>query len=276
MESKLVIERYLHTTLLEHLSSFRQMAFLSGPRQVGKTTLSRNVASEFPISNYFNWDNIEHRESILQGLQGVVSTMNLDRASKENAIAVFDEIHKYTHWRDFLKDLYDTHPLFRAVVTGSASLTVFNRGGDSLRGRFFLYHLHPLSVAELNESFQEPESLLNLEPKKLPQDRWETLLRFGGFPDPFFNSSQSFSQRWIANAREQLIREEIRDLTRVQELSQIELLAIQIRHQVGQLSSYSTFSRTTRSSVDTYPALDQHSRVSLLLFSNLAVVYERC
>lgn len=247
----MVRPRYLEAVLQEHLSTFRQMVFLSGPRQVGKTTLARSITSRLTNSSYFNWDNVDHRELILQGLRGTIDAMDLEQAHEENAFAVFDELHKYTHWRDFLKGLYDTYPSFRALVTGSASLAVFSRGGDSLRGRYFLYHLHPFSVAELNGPVINESATINRVPKQLPQEQWEALLRFGGFPEPFFNASESFFERWRKSSRDQLIREEIRDLTSIRELSQIEFLAIQIRQQVSQLSSYSTFARTTRCSVDT-------------------------
>ena len=247
----MVRPRYLEAVLQQHLSTFRQMVFLSGPRQVGKTTLARSITSRLANSSYFNWDNVDHRELILQGLRGTIDAMDLERAHEENTFAVFDELHKYTHWRDFLKGLYDTYPSFRALVTGSASLAVFSRGGDSLRGRYFLYHLHPFSVAELSEPANDVSTTLNRIPKQLPQEQWEALLRFGGFPEPFFNASESFFERWRKSSRDQLIREEIRDLTSIRELSQIEFLAIQIRQQVSQLSSYSTFARTTRCSVDT-------------------------
>lgn len=247
----MVTPRYLEEVLHEHLSTLRQMVFLSGPRQVGKTTLARSTTSSLTNSSYFNWDNVDHRELILQGLRGIIDSMDLERALEENTFAVFDELHKYTHWRDFLKGLYDTYPSFRALVSGSASLAVFSRGGDSLRGRYFLYHLHPFSVAELNGPSNDVSTRIIQAPKKLPQEQWEALLRFGGFPEPFFNSSESFFERWRVSSRDQLIREEIRDLTSVRELSQIEFLAIQIRQQVSQLSSYSTFARTTKCSVDT-------------------------
>lgn len=145
----MVINRYLEKGLLSHLSQYRQMVFLSGPRQVGKTTLTREIIAQFVGSRYFDWDDFEDRSLILRDAQRIASVLQLDRLSEQRVICAFDELHKYSHWRDFLKGLYDTFPILRTVVTGRAQLHTFSRGGDSLRGRYFPYTLHPLSVAGL-------------------------------------------------------------------------------------------------------------------------------
>ena len=74
------------------------------------------------------------------------------RAREEKPLLILDEIHKYPRWRNLLKGFYDTYAeAADTLVTGSARLSVFNVGGDSLMGRYFSYRMHPLSVAELDD-----------------------------------------------------------------------------------------------------------------------------
>lgn len=248
----MIVERSITTVLEQHFDTFRQMAFLSGPRQVGKSTVARQVLSRFSNTTYFNWDEFSHRRQILDDFSVFTQQLRLDQIGDGQLICAFDELHKYVEWRTFLKGLFDTYPDLRILVTGSAQLPVFSRGGDSLRGRYFSYTLHPLSVGELanvDDANVNPEDLSL--PRKIPDDQWEALLKLGGFPEPFVNGTDSFHRRWSMTANDQLFREEIRDLTRVQELSKVEMLAIRIQRQAGQLTSYATFARDIRSTVPT-------------------------
>lgn len=226
------------------------MLFLSGPRQVGKTTVAESIGEEFADSHYFNWDNQSHREVIINGPSAIAGELGLDRLKGDLPFCAFDELHKYQHWRDFLKGFFDEYEdRARVLVTGSASLATFRRGGDSLMGRYFPYTLHPVSVAECMEN--GAVELIATEPKPIDNQQWEALWRFGGFPEPFLKSNQRFYNRWRSLRTEQLLREDLRDLTRIQELGQVEMLAELLRIQVGQLTSYSYLAKNVRVSVDT-------------------------
>lgn len=121
------------------------MAFVAGPRQVGKTTTCRDLADI-----YLDWDNEDHRQIILAGPAAVATYAGLDSLRPRPTRIVFDELHKYKLWKQFLKGFFDTYEArVRIMVTGSSRLDVYRKGGDSLMGRYFLYHMHPLSVAEL-------------------------------------------------------------------------------------------------------------------------------
>lgn len=244
------IERYVEKEFFSLLNQYRQMIFLSGPRQVGKTTAVRNISERLPVSHYLNWDNVTHRQRFLQNPADFASEIGLDQLTENSIVCIFDELHKFSRWRDFLKGLHDSYSMFNAVVTGSAQLNVFSRGGDSLRGRYFPYTLHPLSVAELVRSPDDREDTISETPQEISDDQWDALLRFGGFPEPFQRASQRFHNRWMLSLNDQILREEVRDLTRVRELSQIESLALQIRNRVGQLSTYLGLARSVQSSVD--------------------------
>ena len=248
----MIVKRSVTKVLEQHLDLFRQMAFLSGPRQVGKSTVARQVLSRFSNTTYFNWDEFSHRRQILDDFSVFTQRLRLDEIGDDQFLCAFDELHRYTEWRNFLKGLFDTYPSLRILVAGSARLPVFSRGGDSFRVRYFPYTLHPLSVAELaklgeSDAIQDGLSL----PRAIPDDQWEALLKLGGFPEPFVKGTDTFHRRWSETASDQLFREDLRELTRVQELSQVEMLAIRLQRQAGQLTSFSSLARDIRSTVPT-------------------------
>ena len=246
----MVLKRYITDHLRLHLANHRQMAFLSGPRQVGKTTVSHSVIAAEPKSKYLNWDNVEDRQRALLSPSSLCDTLYLDDIEAAIKVCAIDEFHKQAIWRNFLKSIYDTYPALNMLITGSGMLQKFGRGGDSLIGRFFPYTLHPLSVAELVRNEPESNQLIHDTPREIPHDQWEALIKFGGFPEPFLTANTSFHNQWQGSWHDQLLREEVRDLTRVQELSQIETLAVLLQNQTGSLTSYSSFARQMGCSVD--------------------------
>jgi len=88
-------------------------------------------------------------------------------------IVVVDEVHKYKEWKTLIKGVYDTEGVSpHILVTGSARLDLIHKSGESLAGRFYQHRLYPFSVAELKTIMS-------------PQEAFDKLLRFGGFPEPF-------------------------------------------------------------------------------------------
>ncbi|MBI2410595.1 MAG: ATP-binding protein [Candidatus Kerfeldbacteria bacterium] len=197
-------KRYLFDQIHNDLQ--KKMVFVGGPRQVGKTTIARQLLGK-RTGGYLNWDIPEDRERILK------------RELPTGTLWIFDEIHKYRKWRDLLKGVYDQyHQQKQILVTGSAHLGFYRYGGDSLQGRYHYLHLHPLSVAELKMTTQK--ELLEL-------------LNLGGFPEPFFSSSAVEAKRWLREYRTRLLEEDIRTLERVQDIGQFELLMLRLPDLVG-------------------------------------------
>ena len=240
------MRRFYEKIIWEHFFKHRQMLFLMGPRQAGKTTTSLMMAKVESAHTYLNWDVPEHRELIRKGPQAVASFAGCNQLGTPRPILVLDEIHKGADWKLFLKGFYDLFAdRVHLLVTGSARLDVYQRGGDSLMGRYLAYRFHPLSFAELlNPSL--PRELLQPTPPKIEETGFKRLLQFGGYPDPFIKSDKHFLQQWHHLRMQQLFREDLRDLTRVQELDRLELLAELIRQQVGQLTSFESFARKLR------------------------------
>lgn len=225
--------------LRHHFATARQMVFLSGPRQVGKTTLSRGV-SEL----YMNWDRKSDRELILRGEDAVADKFGLSVRRETKPVAVFDEIHHYSKWKQFLKGYFDTYGEdVSTLVTGSARLDIQKRGrkGDSLMGRYFPFRMHPLSVGELlHPTLRGSETVA---PGKLGEAEWRALWDFGGFPEPFVMRSSEFSTRWRRLRREQLVRIDIMNDTNIRDLDLLDALASLLANRSGEQVVYSSIAK---------------------------------
>lgn len=240
------MQRIYESVLQEHLQNNRQMAFLTGPRQVGKTTLGKRCALEGSPTHYLNWDSVDDREVMIAGTQAILEKYSGDVLTTEaKPTLVFDELHKYKDWKQLLKGYFDTlEDRYHIIVTGSAKLNTFRKSGDSLMGRYFLYHIHPLSVAEILGRNVATQDIC--APQKINDEQWENLLNFGGFPEAYLKGSKQFYQRWSRLRHEQFFFEDLRELSKIYDISRIELLAQLLRHQVSHTTKYSELSKKVR------------------------------
>ncbi|MCO5113701.1 MAG: ATP-binding protein [Bdellovibrionaceae bacterium] len=202
-------KRYLSPHIQSALN--KKMVFIGGPRQVGKTTLSLAFVSPSTVKNksYLNWDDTLDKSLILK-----------NQLPLQEKILIFDEIHKYRKWRNLLKGLYDKHKEdHRFIVTGSAKLDYFRKGGDSLLGRYRYFRLHPFSALEYKK---------NPSPKDL-----ENLLQFGGFPEPLFAKNENEHRIWQKDRMQKVVYEDLNDLENVKDTSLLLLLAELLPSRVG-------------------------------------------
>jgi len=187
------------------------MVFVGGPRQVGKTTFGLTFLSEASEKHpaYLNWDDISVRKDLLKGeLPG------------GEELLILDEIHKYAGWRSLVKGFYDTNRSEMSfIITGSARLDYYRKGGDSLQGRYHYYRLHPFSMAELNT--------------RPTINDFDLLFKFGGFPEPCLRGEEKFWRRWQRERLQRVIYDDIRDLENIKEISLLELLAGELPNRVG-------------------------------------------
>lgn len=219
--------RYLASAIREDLA--RKMVWLAGPRQVGKTTLAEQMLATETRGVYLNWDNRADRREIRDA-----------HWPGGRALVVLDELHKWRGWKRWLKGEYDKHRReTRFLVTGSARLDVYRRGGDSLQGRYHHYRLHPFSVAEADRprrpALIAPGSALPIASGK--RSTVDALLAYSGFPEPFLAASARVHRRWQKDRLDRVFREDVRDLETVRDLSSIEHLADLLPDRVGSLLS---------------------------------------
>lgn len=221
---------------LAAVAGLGKMCFLSGPRQVGKTTLARRFQKSFGQSLYFNWDLVTDQKRLLKDPYFFESQ---DRDPAKPFLVVFDEIHKYARWKNYLKGAFDGFGRdFRFLVTGSGRLDLFKKGGDSLLGRYLSVPLFPLTVGELSgglPSWSDFKAGLHEAPRAAAADReaYERLLRLSGFPEPFARGDARFYRSWFQDRKSALIRGDIRDATNIRDISLMELLSHLIPEKVG-------------------------------------------
>lgn len=233
----LTMRRSLVDPAIEDLE--RKMVFVSGPRQVGKTTLGRQVLDIVSPGQqvYLTWDRPEHRAQI--------RSLGWSRSPK---VVVLDEVHKYARWKTLLKGFHDTEgSQQRLLVTGSARLDLFRKGGDSLLGRYQGLRLHPLSIGELarhgGHLINVPEPSSWASARAAPIDEFQHLLSVGGFPEPALAGTERQARRWRLAHRERVLREDVRDLTLVRDVSLLEQLVDLLVERVASPISVSSLRR---------------------------------
>ncbi len=204
------MERSIAPFVLNDLK--KKIVLVSGPRQVGKTTLAKSLMKEY---DYFNFDNSEHRLAL-----------NERSWDRKKPLVIFDELHKMPEWKTFLKGIFDVEGTTPAIlVTKSARLDAFRKVGDSLAGRFFSYRLHPFDVKEAS-SLMEPAEALS------------RLLTVGGFPEPFLENDPVFYARWKKTHIDVILRQDLLDLSVIQDILAVETLIELLRGRVGSPISY--------------------------------------
>lgn len=200
--------RYLQRLIEKDL--LKKMVFVGGPRQCGKTTLVKSILEAGSGGRYFNWDDDVDRRDVLNR-----------RWSDKERLLVFDELHKYPQWKNWIKGIYDkqreTH---RMLVTGSARLNVYKRGGDSLFGRYHYWRLHPFTLSEI------PQGVT-------PKETFERLMNRGGFPEPFFCDNEADVRRWRRERYTLVLKDDARDLDAVKKIQMLGLLVDLLKQRVG-------------------------------------------
>jgi predicted AAA+ superfamily ATPase len=236
----------LYAEILEsNLKAHRQMAFISGPRQVGKTTLGKQL-SDLDL----HWENPEDQRLILGPVSVLLERLGAHKAAARLPRLLLDELHKYPRWKSWLKGFFDAHEdELRILVTGSARLDVYRRGGDSMMGRYFLYRVHPFSVGELLRS--SPPKRPIQPPALLPENQFRALYQFGGFPEPLLKRNRAFSLRWQKLRREQLMREDMRDLSHVLQVHLIDAMVTLLEDRSARLLVHSNLAQTLQITTQT-------------------------
>src|SRR3989344_2235950 len=209
------MSRYCEKFVLKDLK--KKMVIIGGPRQVGKTTLSKALIKEISgPSQYFNWDVDEDRKAIRNKLWAT-----------NNQLIIFDELHKYPKWKNWIKGVYDSKPSHQQyIVTGSARLDVYKRGGDSLMGRYHYWRLHPFTLDEFPNDINK-------------HDAYQRLLTVGGFPEPFLQNDEREARRWRRERMNRILREDVRDLEQIKQLPLLDLLLKGLCARVGGMVNYS-------------------------------------
>lgn len=248
-------KRYLAEAIRQICFPTHKMGFISGPRQCGKTTLVKMLLAARPAGAYWNWDDIEFRRRWIKSPATIVPAVNVG----EVPLIALDEIHKERRWKRTLKGVYDVQAApCDILVTGSARLNVYRKGTDSLLGRYFSLRLHPFSVREMTTpNASSPEHLIDalfehsLVRNGKRSERVRQLMAYGPFPEPLFRQDEKMARLWRRTRRELVIREDLRDISRIPELSRIELMVALLPERVGSLFSINSVCKDLEAGFDT-------------------------
>lgn len=203
------MKRYLQEIILSDLKE--KMVFIGGARQVGKTTLALSLLEGGRETHpaYLNWDDKAAKKLLFSG-----------SLPSDEPLIILDEVHKYKGWRNLVKGFYDKHKSeIQFLITGSARLDFYRRGGDSLQGRYHYHRLHPLTLYEIN--------------KRPSGEDLKHLMEFGGFPEPFLKGNRRHWKRWQRERQTRVIHEDLLSLESVKEVSQLDLLSQLLPERVG-------------------------------------------
>jgi hypothetical protein len=231
------------------------MIFIAGPRQAGKTTLSKLISRSYTNNYYFNWDIAEHRTlffsnpSFFEGIR---------RKDATAPMIILDEIHKYKDWKNYLKGIYDQfHESYKFLVSGSGRLDIYQKGGDSLAGRYYMFHLFPFTIAELGnrnisiEAFLNNPLYISMGQAKKNKGIWDMLSNLSGFPEPYLSGKAVTYRRWSNTYSHQLIREDIRDLVDIKAVSDVETLYFLLPSKIGSPLSVQSLANDLKVSYNT-------------------------
>jgi len=205
----------------------KKMVLITGPRQVGKTWLSKDIAKSFSNSVYLNYDSLEDRKIIKN-----------EAWIPQTELLILDELHKMAGWKNYIKGVYDTKPDHMMIlVTGSARLEAFRQHGDSLAGRYFRHRLLPFSLSEISLNATDIDI--------------HHCLSRGGFPEPLLADNDIDADRWRMQYIDGLIRTDILDFEKIHDFKAIQLVLELLKTRVGSPVSFKSIAEDVAISPNT-------------------------
>jgi len=247
------MKRIFYENIWQRLSAHKQMVFVAGPRQAGKTTFTQILAEDFNNSLYFNWDILDEKRKLIENPSFYEEVHRKDNSLP---LIIFDELHKYSNWKNYLKSVYDRDKgNYKFVVSGSGRLDMYQKGGDSLAGRYFIFYLWPFTLAELAGNNLTFEQFLSnpIEVRAFSHEThpiWNKLSQCTGFPDPYLDGTGEFYRIWSNTYRKQLLREDIRDLASLRSIEDVEILFSLLSSKIGSPLSMASLARDIQVSFD--------------------------
>lgn len=263
-------ERKLYQDLWQTLAGFKPMVFMAGPRQAGKTTLARMIAGRFTNHFYFNYDILDNKQALIES---PYFYERLNRKDDSTPLIVLDEIHKHHNWKNYLKGVYDRDSRrYQFLVSGSGRLDMYKKGGDSLAGRYLMFHLWPFTLAEmlnrrqpLDDFLKDPLAAASEESNAM-RKTWTALSRWSGFPEPFLKGADDFYTLWSRNYLHQLLYEDVRSMVVVQKADQMASLLSLLPSRIGSPIAMDNLARDIGVSFDSV-------RTWLEVFENFYLIF---
>lgn len=217
----MIIKRELQRNIEKWLFKGK-ILILYGARQVGKTTLVKELLKKYQISNgYFDCEIIGVKQAL-----AVQDPDKLKQFMGNNKLVVFDEAQKVGNVGVSLKLLADHFPEIQIIATGSSSFDLANKVNEPLTGRALEFILWPLSIEELKQVYSPLELKEQLEQR----------LRFGMYPE-IVRQAEAAAKTLLDNLASKYLYKDILEFDRVRKseilLKLLQLLALQIGNEVS-------------------------------------------
>jgi len=246
----MLIKRKLHEELKKHLTA-REISIIIGPRQVGKTTLMKEVINELKLSNnnilFLNLD-IESDKKFFDSQELLLRKIELEIG--ETGYVFIDEIQRKENAGLFLKGLFDQDLSYKFIVSGSGSLELKEHIQESLTGRKRLFELLPVSFEEFvnyktDYRYENNiESFFNLETNKTIYLLSE-YLSFGGYPRIITEQSLEEKIKIINEIYGSYIEKDIVSLLNIDRPDAFTFLIKILSAEIGKILNYSNLAKLT-------------------------------
>lgn len=193
-----------------------------GARQVGKTTMVKNILGKYDESKvYFDCEDIEVKQILEEQNHLALKDFFGDRK-----LVVLDEAQKVLNIGMVLKVFHDHYPDVQIIATGSSSFDLSNKINEPLTGRALEFSLYPFSLSELSQIYQPHE--LNA---KLP-----SFLIWGMYPDVIMGGQEN-AQILLNNLSGQYLYKDVLEFEHLKRsdllLDLLQLLALQVGCEVS-------------------------------------------
>lgn len=212
------IERKI-STKIEFSIKHSSVTALLGARQVGKTTLAKQILKKYPGAIYIDLE----RNSDLELLRNEEQFFELN---KKTPLFCIDEIQLKPNIFSTLRSFVDENKSTRFLILGSASPELLRQTSQSLAGRIFYYELNPVGYSEIKDikTFQEYHLL-------------------GGFPKSILHDKQ-LAFDWLDNFVKTFLERDLQQFGYILPPLTIRRLWIMLAHLNGQLLNYTSLSRS--------------------------------
>lgn len=248
-----MIERYLKQRIELQLNRGK-VIILVGARQVGKTTLTKELLKHYEANRtvIYNGDNLE-----AQKLSKMEATQIKALVASSDCLLI-DEAHKINRIGDIVKSLVDElGSQLQIILTGSSTINLIDSTTEPLTGRKRVFELYSISLKELGLS---PVGLA----EQLP-----TLLRFGLYPEVINESALADKQEALVELAESSIYRDVLDVTGARASGDLVALLRYLAQNIGRtlsINEASTKLSIDRRTVDRYIELLTKSYIVFPLY----------
>lgn len=232
-----MIPRLLFSEIREKVIHSSKIIIIYGARQVGKTTLVKQIVADLPYKTLsINADEQRYID--------VLSSRNLTQMQLLVAgyeLLFIDEAQRIPDVGINLKILHDAMPSLKIIVTGSSSFELSNQTKESLTGRTWTFSLFPIAYAELRQQL----NVFELD------QQLESLLRFGSYPEVLNLPNEQDKTRYLHELSTAYLYKDVLEISSIKYANKLQQLIRLLAFQIGSEVSLNELGNALQMSKDT-------------------------